>query len=68
MAANAGFAPVDRVSPPSNRTVAPGLVVREMPEPSPSPPSVMDPLKSLVPPVVLLTVTSAPRSSVIEPS
>ena len=47
--------------------VAPVLLVSEMPLPSPSLPSVIAPVKLLVPPVVLAIDTSWPTSSVIVP-
>ena len=68
VAANAGLAPVDSVSPPENVIVAPVLLVSEMPLPSPSLPSVMLPLNSFVPPVLLATETSVPTSSVMLPA
>ena len=61
VAAKAGFAPVASVRPPSKRIVAPVFAVSAMPEPSPSPPSVMLPLKSFVPPLVLRRATSCRR-------
>ena len=60
VAVKAGFAPVDRIRPPEKRIVAPVLLVSEMPLPSPSLPSVMAPVKLLVPPVVLATDDQLP--------
>ena len=68
VALKAGLDPVDRMSPPSKRTVATALADIEIPPPSPSLRSVMRPLKSFVPRFWLATLTSCPTSSVIVPS
>src|SRR6185295_2229190 len=68
VAVKAGFPPVDSARPPEKRIVAPVLMVREMPPPVLAVgPSLMAPVKLLVPPVVLATEMSWPASSVIVP-
>ena len=63
----AALAPVLRTTPPEKEIVAPVLFVSEMPPPSPSLPSLIAPVKLLVPPLQLFTRTSWPMSSVIVP-
>ena len=68
VAVNAGLPPVLRTRPPLKVIVVPGLVVRTIPEPSPSLPSEIAPEKSFVPPFVPVTATRTPTSSVIVPA
>ena len=67
VAVKPALAPVESDQAAREVMVAPVLLVSEMPLPSPSLPSVMAPVKLLVPPVVFAIDTSGPTSSVIVP-